>query len=108
MKILILANNDIGLYQFRKELIAKLLEEHEVYISLPYGAFIEPLEKAGCRFIDTRIDRMRRKSHYRFQTSETVFGHDSENQSGACYYIYHKAEYLWGICLRNLKKAICS
>lgn len=57
MKILILANNDIGLYQFRKELIVKLLEAHEVYISLPYGELIDPLEKAGCCFVDTQIDR---------------------------------------------------
>ena len=28
MKILILANNDIGLYKFRKELIENLLQKH--------------------------------------------------------------------------------
>ncbi|HRU99233.1 MAG TPA: glycosyltransferase family 4 protein [Ruminococcus sp.] len=57
MKILILANNDIGLYQFRKELIFELLKKHKVYISLPYGKLIEPLKKAGCKFIDTPLDR---------------------------------------------------
>ncbi len=56
-KVLILANNDVGLYQFRKELIAELLKENEIYISLPYGEFIEPLKKMGCHFIDTPIDR---------------------------------------------------
>ena len=57
MKILILANNDVGLYQFRKELIEELLKEHQVLTSLPYGKLVEPLKKMGCIFIDTPIDR---------------------------------------------------
>ena len=57
MKILILANFDIGLYQFRKELIQELLIENEVIISLPYGELVEPLVEMGCRFIDTPVDR---------------------------------------------------
>ncbi len=57
MKILILANNDMGLYRFRKELIATLLRDHKVYISLPYGELVDPLVEQGCIFIDTPIDR---------------------------------------------------
>lgn len=57
MKILVLANNDAGLYQFRKELLSELLKDHEVTISLPYGEMVEPLKKAGCKFIDTPVDR---------------------------------------------------
>lgn len=58
MKILILANNDIGLYKFRKELIQSLLSRGiEIYISLPYGAWVEPLKQMGCKFINTPIDR---------------------------------------------------
>lgn len=57
MKILILANNDIGLYQFRKELIFELLREHSVTLLLPYGEMVEPLREAGCRFVDTPVDR---------------------------------------------------
>lgn len=57
MKILILANNDVGLYQFRRELIDALLQDHDVTISLPYGALVEPLRERGCRFIDTPVDR---------------------------------------------------
>ena len=56
-KILILANNDVGLYKFRKELIQELLKKYEVYISLPYGEFIPELIKMGCHFIDTPVDR---------------------------------------------------
>lgn len=57
MKILILANFDVGLYQFRRELIEALLKEHEVVISLPDGDLVRPLEEMGCRFIDTPVDR---------------------------------------------------
>lgn len=57
MKVMILANNDVGLYQFRKELIEELLKQHEVVISLPDGGFIKSLEEMGCKFIDTPVDR---------------------------------------------------
>lgn len=57
MKILILANNDVGLYKFRGELIQELLKRHKVIISLPYGELVEPLKKQGCKFINTPIDR---------------------------------------------------
>ena len=57
MKVLVLANNDIGLYQFRKELIQELLKDNTVVLSLPYGEMVEPLLEAGCRFLDTPVDR---------------------------------------------------
>ena len=68
MKVLILANNDVGLYKFRKELIGELLhpgsfltdriaEPCEVYISLPNGGFVSELVDMGCTFIDTPIER---------------------------------------------------
>ena len=58
MRILILANMDIGLYKFRKELIEELLNRGNlVYISLPDGDLVRPFEKIGCTFIDTPVDR---------------------------------------------------
>lgn len=58
MKILILANLDLGLYKFRKELIEELLNRgNELYISLPNGDLVRPFEKMGCAFIDTPVDR---------------------------------------------------
>ena len=57
MKVLILANFDVGLYQFRRELIGALLENHAVTLSLPDGDLVRPLEEMGCRFIDTPVDR---------------------------------------------------
>lgn len=57
-RILVLANNDVGLYRFRKDLLAALLNAgREVYISLPDGDFVPELVQLGCRFIDTPIER---------------------------------------------------
>lgn len=57
-RVLILANFDVGLYKFRKELIQELLNQgKEVYISLPDGELVRKLEDMGCRFIDTSVDR---------------------------------------------------
>ena len=57
MKILILANYDVGLFCFRKELIEELLKKNTVLISLPYGELVEPLKSMGCVFIDTQFER---------------------------------------------------
>lgn len=57
-KILILANNDIGLYRFRKELITELIHrENEVHISLPKGEYVPKLEAEGCIYHETEVDR---------------------------------------------------
>lgn len=57
-KILILANNDVGLYKFRKELIQELIDQgNQVFISLPSGDLVKPLIEMGCKFINTDIDR---------------------------------------------------
>ena len=47
---MILANSDVGLYKFRKELIERLLEQYEVHIVLPYGSFVDELVQTGCFF----------------------------------------------------------
>lgn len=57
MKILILANNDVGLYKFRKELLEELLKTHEVYISLPNGDFVKDMIAMGCQFVETDFSR---------------------------------------------------
>ncbi len=55
--VLLLANNDMGLYKFRKELIETLLEEYKVVISLPEGPFVENLIQMGCEFVETQFER---------------------------------------------------
>ena len=57
MNILILANYDVGLFCFRKELIEELLKNNTVFISLPYGELVEPLKSMGCVFVDTQFER---------------------------------------------------
>ena len=57
-KLLILANNDIGLYNFRKELLERLIGEgFELHIALPYGEFVENMKEMGCIFHSTEFDR---------------------------------------------------
>ena len=55
MKVMILANNDVGLYKFRKELIEELNKNHEVFICLPYGEFVDNLVAMGCKFIPCEL-----------------------------------------------------
>ncbi len=57
MNILIIANNDVGLYQFRKDLIKELLKDNQVHIALPYGEKVDDLVQFGCKFIDTPLER---------------------------------------------------
>ena len=57
MKVMIMANFDVGLYQFRRELVKTLLQGHQVLLSLPDGDLIRPLEEMGCVFLNTPVDR---------------------------------------------------
>ncbi|MCM1537901.1 MAG: glycosyltransferase family 4 protein [bacterium] len=57
-KILILANLDVGLYNFRRELLEALLAvPYEVHIALPEGEFIPKLVRMGCIFHETKMER---------------------------------------------------
>lgn len=47
-RILILANSASGLYDFRNELLLKLLQEYEVHVSLPDADKVPALAKEGC------------------------------------------------------------
>ena len=47
-RILILANSASGLYDFRNELLLRLLKEHEVHISLPDADKVPALAEEGC------------------------------------------------------------
>lgn len=57
-KVLILVNHEIVIYNFRKELVVKLLESgYDVYISSPPGSKIDFLINLGAKHIDTKINR---------------------------------------------------
>lgn len=57
MKILIVTNHSYMLYQFRRELIAALLQRHEVVLSMPFVGHEDDLTAMGCRCVETRVDR---------------------------------------------------
>ncbi|EIT83971.1 glycosyltransferase [Fictibacillus macauensis ZFHKF-1] len=55
-KILILTNNDVGLYNFRRELVENLTNNHEVIISMPDGKFTDFFAGIGCKVINTHLN----------------------------------------------------
>lgn len=58
MKIVLSGNSDIVIYNFRLELVERLIADgHDVYIVAPYGPRIERLKKLGASFYDIKIDR---------------------------------------------------
>lgn len=56
-RILILTNSINGLYNFRRELVLKLLNDFEVIIAAPHGEKMYNFTKVGCTFIETPIKR---------------------------------------------------
>ena len=57
-KALILANSSSGLYDFRNELLKKLLTEgYEVVVSLPDDLKNKELTEEGCKVVQTDINR---------------------------------------------------
>lgn len=58
MRILILTNNDVGLFRFRFELVQSLRASgHEVLLSLPPGSLVKHFETLGCTFLPTPFSR---------------------------------------------------
>lgn len=56
-RVLILTNSSGGLYDFRNEFVEALLQEHEVFISLPDEVKTEELRAEGAEIIQTPIHR---------------------------------------------------
>lgn len=56
-KILIVTNHSYMLYRFRKELIAALMQEHEVVLSMPFVGHEEDFRAMGLRCVETQVDR---------------------------------------------------
>lgn len=57
-KVLILTNHSFMLWQFRRELIAAMLESgREVVVSVPFGEHVNDFRAMGCRMIDTPLER---------------------------------------------------
>ena len=57
-KVLILSNHHSYTYNFRKEIIKRLIDEgYEVHITLPYGEKVKLLEEMGCIYTESPLDR---------------------------------------------------
>lgn len=57
-KVLFLVNHDVVIYNFRLELVERLITEgHEVIISSPYGERIDDLKALGCKYYQIDIAR---------------------------------------------------
>ena len=56
-KILILTNHSYMLYRFRRELIEKLMETHEVVLSMPFVGHEDDFKAMGLHCIETDVDR---------------------------------------------------
>ena len=57
-RILFLVNHDVAIYNFRLEIVEKLLQEgYEVHISSPYGERIDDLISIGVKYHKIVIDR---------------------------------------------------
>ena len=56
-RILILANNASGLYDFRNELLLRLLKEYEVHVSLPDADEVPEIAEEGCIVHHTFLER---------------------------------------------------
>lgn len=57
-KILFLVNHDVVIYNFRLELVERLLKDgYEVHISSPYGERIDELVDLGCIYHEIEVER---------------------------------------------------
>lgn len=58
MKIAFLGNTDFSIYNYRFELVQRLLnEKHEVLIVTPKGDLVKKMVDAGCKYIDIKVDQ---------------------------------------------------
>lgn len=56
-RVLVLTNSSGGLYDFRNEFVKALLEEHQVFVSMPDDTKEKELMEEGCQIIKTAINR---------------------------------------------------
>lgn len=57
-KVVILSNHHAYTYNFRREIIQRLIDENfQVYVVQPYGEKVEKMKEMGCKCIDLPLDR---------------------------------------------------
>ena len=57
MRVAIVLNTSWNIYNFRYNLVKKILENgHEVYAIAPYDEYSEKLEELGCKYVHMSMD----------------------------------------------------
>ena len=56
-KVVLLTNSNIGLYRFRKELLAELVESYQTTVVSPNDGFEKEIQAIGVKYIDLPMDR---------------------------------------------------
>ena len=56
-KLMVITNHSYMLWQFRRELIEKLMEDYDVIISTPFVGHEDDFAAMGCTMIETDVDR---------------------------------------------------
>ena len=56
-KLMVITNHSYMLWQFRRELIEKLMEDYDVIISTPFVGHEDDFKAMGCTMIETDVDR---------------------------------------------------
>lgn len=57
-KVLFLVNHDVVIYNFRLEIVERLIADgYEVFISSPYGERIDDLKRLGCHYCEIEVER---------------------------------------------------
>ena len=56
-KLMVITNHSYMLWQFRRELIGKLMEDYDVIISTPFVGHEDDFAAMGCTMIETDVDR---------------------------------------------------
>lgn len=57
MKIAIITNHSYMLYQFRRELVGQLLQDHEVVLMMPFVGHEQDFAQMGCHCMETDLER---------------------------------------------------
>ncbi len=57
-KVLFLVNHDVVIYNFRLELVERLIHDgYDVFVSSPYGERIDDLKALGCHYYEIEMER---------------------------------------------------
>ena len=58
MKIVLIGNTDLAIYNYRRELLERLIKDgHSVTVISPVGQYVEDMKAMGCDFYEVAIDR---------------------------------------------------